>query len=339
MSGSQSDRVAADIRDYWDSLVKPPGSLGDLEEWVTRLGRIQETDRPEIDPACLLLFAGDHGVARENVSAYPQSVTAAMLQTIQEGGAAINSLCEEVGLNLEWYNLGARNGPTRDDERIGHGTENMLHGPALSDEHLWKALEAGRLALRKRLENGLKLVALGEIGIGNTTASSAMAGAILDCSVEDVVGPGTGVEGDQLNHKKEIVKTVLDRRDPDPDDGFQVLQSVGGYEIAAQVGVILEASDRNVPVLLDGFITGAAALASSRIDPAVKQVLVATHVSAEPAHRRVLDALGLTPMIDLNLRLGEGSGAALAYPLLKSALAAYRGMQTFEDAGLNGAGS
>lgn len=329
-----SDGVKSRIKDRWDSLVKPPGSLGDLETLVQRLGAVQGRVDPDVEPAALLLFAGDHGVTEENVSAYPASVTATMLETIREGGAAINTLCESAGLELHWYNVGAASDLTRDGEKLADGTSNMVEERALDEDDLESALECGRRALRNAVSSGKNLVALGEIGIGNTTASSAVAGAILNCEPEDVVGPGTGVKGNQLEHKSKIVAQALNYHDPDGRDGYDVLGAVGGYELAAQAGVILEARRQDVPVLLDGFITGASALAACRIDSAADRVLFASHRSREPAHRKVLEALDLEPMIDLNLRLGEGSGAAVVYPIIKSAMAAYRGMHTFEDAGI-----
>lgn len=328
--------LGSKIRDRWDSLVKPPGSLGDLEDIVIRLGEIQGTLEPEVEPGRLLLFAGDHGVTEESVSAYPSSVTARMIETIRDGGAAINSLCDSAGLDLEWYNVGSHSDLVRNGEKFDDGTANMTEAPALSDNEVHQVVESGREALRRAVNDGTQLVALGEIGIGNTTASSAVVGAVLDCDGTEVVGPGSGVEGDRLERKKTVVNEALEERNPDPDDGYDVLASVGGYELAAQVGVILEAHERDVPVLLDGFITGASALAARQIEPASRRVLLASHCSQEPAHGRVLAELDLEPMTDFNLRLGEGSGAALVYPLLKSALTTYRGMYTFEEAGIGG---
>jgi nicotinate-nucleotide--dimethylbenzimidazole phosphoribosyltransferase len=259
-----------------------------------------------------------------------------MLETIRDGGAAINNFCDSAGLQLEWYNLAVDVDLVREEEKVADGTKNMLEEPAIPGSKVWEAVKFGRDVARNHFQQGTALLALGEIGIGNTTASSAIAGIILDDPVEELVGPGAGVEDEQLQRKIRVVREAIQRRDPDPEDGYEILSAVGGYEIAAQVGVILEAYHRNVPVLLDGFITGAAALVAKTFEDDIERVLLAGHTSAEPAHDRMLEALDLEPMVDLNLRLGEGSGAAVAYPLLKSAIAAYHGMHTFEDIGLEG---
>lgn len=334
VSPDDEDPVVERVRNRWDRLTKPPGSLGDLEEWVVRLAAIQQRTIPRVRPAAVLLFAGDHGVTEENVSAYPPAVTEQMLANIDRGGAAINAIAASAGVELRWFNVGCRSNHQRDGEKIAGGTRNLRRRRALPREHIDDALAVGRRAVREAGEDGVELVGLGEIGIGNTTPTTALIAALLDRDPADIVGPGTGLDEAGLRRKRRVVREALKHHEPDPNDARDLLGALGGYELAAQVGAILEASKRGLPVVLDGVITAASALVAGVERPACRTVMLASHRSAEPAHDPALEALDLDPMVDLNLRLGEGTGAALVVPLLDAALAAYRDMATFEDAGV-----
>lgn len=333
---ADSDEVERSIRARWDRLTKPPGSLGDLEDWVTRLGMIQGRKTPRVDPARLLLFAGDHGVTEEDVSAYPASVTAEMLSNIRSGGAAVNALARAAGVELRWYNAGCRSSLQRDDEKIADGSRNLRRRRALPDEDVEAGIALGRRAARRAAKDGIVLVGLGEIGIGNTTPSTALIAAVTGRSPEALVGPGTGLDDPGIARKRTVIGEALRRHAPDPGDARDLLGALGGYELAALVGVILEAHERRLPVLLDGVITAASALVARVEEPGVRGILLASHRSPEPAHAAAMEALDLEPMVDFNLRLGEGTGALLAAPLLRGGAAAYREMATFEEAGVAG---
>lgn len=319
----------------WDELVKPPGSLGRLEEMVALLGEVQGTSNPKVHPAALILFAGDHGINDEDVSAYPSEVTSAMIDVIRNGEAAINAFCQTADVELVPRNVGSFSSHQWNGERVGGGTNNMLDERAMSKSEVKRALEVGRKTLGTVIEGGTNLVGIGEIGIGNTTVSSAIAASILGIEPENVVGPGAGLNIKERKRKQNIVDKVLRRRSFNPSDGVDVLEAVGGYEVAALTGVILEAHDKSVPVVLDGVTTAAAALCSQLIQPESVNVLLPSHLSTEPAHQYVLDELELQPLFDLEMGLGEGTGAVLAIQMLKSAHRAYESMAEMSEFGVS----
>jgi nicotinate-nucleotide--dimethylbenzimidazole phosphoribosyltransferase len=321
-----------EARRRFDTKTKPRGSLGRLEELGCTIARIRGFI-PERLESVIVVAAGDHGVTAEGVSAYPSEVTAQMVANFAAGGAAINVLAKQAGARLVLVDAGIvvpfEHELVR-SVRIGAGTANMTLGPALSAAELERSLAAGA---ELAAELDADVVALGEMGIGNTTAASALTAALLGVSPEIVCGPGTGLDEAGVAHKVDVVTRALAA-----NDGADPLAAVGGFEIAFLAGLIIGCAARNVVVLVDGFITAAAALAAVQRAPAVAAFLIASHRSPEPGHALVLDALGLEPLLDLGLRLGEGSGAALALPLLDASIAILRDMATFGDAGVTDAG-
>jgi nicotinate-nucleotide--dimethylbenzimidazole phosphoribosyltransferase len=302
----------------YDAKTKPRGSLGRLEELGCRIAEIRGFVPAALD-SVIVVAAGDHGVAREGVSAYPSDVTAQMVANFEAGGAAINVLARRAGAELIIVDAG-----------VGAGTANMLEQPALTGEQVAKALADGE-ALAGELD--ADVVGLGEMGIGNTTSAAALTAALLGVVPELVCGRGTGLDDDGVLRKIDVVRRAVALH-----AGADPLTALGGFEIAFLAGLAIGCARRRVVVLLDGFITGAAALAALRIEPSVRDVLIASHRSPEPGHAYVLEALGLEPLLDLGLRLGEGSGAALALPLLQASIAILAEMATFEDAGVTDAG-
>jgi nicotinate-nucleotide--dimethylbenzimidazole phosphoribosyltransferase len=324
-----------------DSLTKPPGSLGQLEDLVVRLVTITGSARPKVDRRLIFTLAADHGVATCGVSAYPQAVTAQMVGNFLRGGAAVNVLARyararvvvaDFGVTAD---LGERPGLARC--RIGPGSKDMSSGPAMTRSEAQHAIEAGAGLVLGELENGAAdVVGTGEMGIGNTTAASAILSALGGYPVERVTGRGTGLDDGGLHRKLAVIRRALETNCPDPNDPLDVLSKVGGFEIAGLVGVILAGASRRLPVVLDGFIAGAAALVAVRLSPQVGEYLIASHRSAEPGHKLLLGDLGLAPVFNLGMRLGEGTGAALAMPVLEAALRIYEEMATFEEAGVSG---
>ena len=317
----------------YDAKTKPRGSLGRLEELGCRLAAIRGFVPRTLD-AAIVVAAADHGVAREGVSAYPQEVTAQMVVNFVAGGAAVNVLARQAGARLILVDAGIAV-PFAHERvrlvRLGAGTANLAEGPAMTAEQVQRGLDAGR-ALADELRD-VDVVALGDMGIGNTTSASALTAALLDVDAVRVCGRGTGLDDAGVAHKVETVRRALEvNRGNDP------LTALGGFELVFLAGLVLGCAANRTAVLLDGFITSAAALAASRIDDAVLDVLIASHRSPEPGHGLLLEALGLEPLLDLELRLGEGSGAALALPLLRAAVAILEEMATFDDAGVTDSG-
>jgi nicotinate-nucleotide--dimethylbenzimidazole phosphoribosyltransferase len=330
------ERAAAAALTALDAKTKPRGSLGRLEELAVRLAAIRGGAGP-LDPV-VVVAAADHGYAAEGVSAYPTEVTRQMLANFAAGGAAINVLAREAGARLVVVDAGVAEPlghPEVRELRVGAGTANAAVGPAMSRDQALEALANG-IRLAGELDAGT--VALGEMGIGSTTAAAALAAVLLPAPAAAVCGRGTGLDDAGVARKVAVVERALAVNAPDPADPVGVLAAVGGFEIGLLAGLALGAAADRVPVLLDGFIAGAAALVAARLAPAVTGSMIAAHRSPEPGHALVLDALGLEPLLDLGLRLGEGSGAALALPLLRSALAILAEMATFEDAGVTDAG-
>jgi nicotinate-nucleotide--dimethylbenzimidazole phosphoribosyltransferase len=337
------DREAARAaRAELDAKTKPRGSLGELEALACRIAAIRGTASPGRLPAALVLAAGDHGYARRGVSAYPQEVTAQMLAAFAGGGAAVDVLARETGLRLVVVDAGVAQpvaSPAIRSLRLGPGTADATAGPAMSREDAVAGLLAGAEIAEELAGEGYGIVATGDMGIGNTTAAAALAAALLPAAPEAVCGRGTGVDDDGLRRKVGAVRAALAANRPDPADPVGVLARVGGYELAVLAGVCLGGSAAGAVVLLDGFVTGAAALVAARLAPEAADRMVASHLSPEPGHALVLADLGLRPLLDLGLRLGEGSGAALALPLLSAALAILADMATFESAGVTDAGA
>lgn len=325
-----------DVRRRLDDLTKPPGSLGRLEDLACRLAVILGDPPPPLHPRAILVLAGDHGVVARGVSAYPAAVTAQMCRNIAGGGAAVSVLGRVASAQVIVADFGLGEpaaSPGVLDRSVVRGTRDLSLVPALSDAEVERAVLAGADLVRREAADA-RVVALGEMGIGNTTAAAGIAAALLDLPPARLVGPGTGVDRAGIERKRRALEAALARL-PAGAPPLRVLAEVGGAEIAGLVGVVLEAARRGRPVLLDGFITTAAALLAVRLAPAAAPYLIASHRSAEPGHALMLEALGLDPLLDLGLRLGEGSGAALALPLLDAAAAILREMATFETAGVS----
>ncbi len=317
--------VADAARARLDAKTKPRGSLGRLEDLAVRIADIRGSATPGRLRAAVVVAAADHGVAAHRVSAYPQEVTAQMLANFEAGGAAVCVLARLAGAELRVFDLG-----------VGAGTADMTAGPAMTRGQVRDRLDRGRQAAADLAAEGFGIVALGEMGIGNTTSASALTAALLSVEPEVVCGPGTGLDAAGIRHKIDMVRRALAANEL--DEAEAVLAALGGFEIAFLAGLAIGAAERRMVVLLDGFITGAAALAAERIRPGTSSAMVAGHRSPEPGHALVLDALRLDPLLDLELRLGEGSGAALALPIVHASLAILDEMATFESAGVTDAG-
>jgi nicotinate-nucleotide--dimethylbenzimidazole phosphoribosyltransferase len=333
---------AAETQRLLDAKTKPPGSLGRLEELACRFAAIRGDASAAPPRKALVVMGADHGVAEELVSAYPQEVTAQMLLNFARGGAAINVLARQAGARVVVVDMGVKGAlppvPEIRSERVAGGTQNFTRGPAMSRAQAVQALEAGIRIAGELAADGVTLLGTGDMGIGNTTASSALAAAFTGAPPEEVAGRGTGVDDEGLRRKIDVVRRALALHRPDPDDGVGTLAQLGGFEIAGLAGVVLGAVAARVPVVVDGFICSAAALAATRIAPAAAASLIASHRSVEAGHRAVLKAIGQHPLLDLDLRLGEGTGAVLAMNLVDAALAIVREMATFVSAGVTDRG-
>ena len=323
-------------------LTKPPGALGRLEEIAVRLAALQGASRPEADPVHITLFAADHGIADRGVSAFPQTVTAQMVLNFARGGAAISVLARSLGACLEVIDLGTVGGTGGAegvlDLRLGPGTADFTREAAMDEHQYARALGAGRQAAERAKAAGARLFIGGEMGIGNTTSATAVACALLEAAPGELAGPGTGLDSAGVARKADVIRRGLERHGDHLDDPYQVLRCLGGFEIAGLSGAFIACAQRGLPVLVDGFIAGAAALAAVRLRPDVGNWLLFAHVSAEPGHARILAALEAKPLLDLGMRLGEGSGAAVALPLLRLACALHNGMATFDQAGVADSG-
>ncbi|WP_053147370.1 nicotinate-nucleotide--dimethylbenzimidazole phosphoribosyltransferase [Pseudomonas sp. Pf153] len=317
-------------------LTKPTGSLGRLESVAVQLAGLQGQLKPRLDLLWIAIFAGDHGVVAEGVSAYPQEVTGQMLLNFVSGGAAISVLARQLDARLEVVDLGtvvsSLELPGVRHLRVGPGTANFVQGPAMTPEQGEQALQAGRDSVMRAVEAGTQLFIGGEMGIGNTTAASALACALLDCPVARLVGPGTGLDAVGVNHKAQVIERALALHGAQRNDPLQTLFNLGGFEIAALVGACLACAQQGVALLVDGFICSVAALVAVRLNPGCRPWLLFAHRGAEPGHRHVLETLDAEPLLDLGLRLGEGSGAALAVPLLRLACDLHGQMATFAEA-------
>ncbi len=321
-----------------DQLTKPQGSLGVLEELSIRLAGIQGDPFPAIDRKVIIVMAGDHGVVAEGVSAFPQEVTPQMVANFVAGGAGINVLARHSGAEVRVVDMGVAaniDDPAVIDRKVKPGTDNMVEGPAMTRDEAIACLEAGIEIAEAEVDAGADLLGTGEMGIGNTTPSSAILTVFSGVGVEQATGRGTGIDNGALNVKREVIRRAIEVNRPDPDDGIDVLAKVGGLEIGGLAGVILGGAARRVPVIIDGFISGAAALVAARICPAARQYMIASHVSVEPGHKLILDELGLKPMLFMDMRLGEGTGAALAAGIVEASTRILAEMATFADAGVS----
>ncbi len=331
----ENPELAAQVRRRWDNLTKPPGSLGLLEDQVVRLALLRGELLPRIESKAMYVFCADHGVTAEGVSAYPSEITAQMVRNFLRGGAAINVLCRHYGIQPVIVDCGV-NSPCEAgviDCKIACGTANFAQEPAMSREQAERALENG-MALAEEAFARYNIVGVGEMGIGNTTPASAL--LCVFCGVEPAAaaGRGAGLDDQGVARKIAVIGRALALHSPQPDDPAGVLASVGGFEIATMAGFMLGAAARRLPVVVDGFIASAAALTAAAFAPEVKNALFFAHCSAEQAHRIMLAKLGVRPLLDLDMRLGEGSAAAIGISLIECALKLYRDMASFPDLAL-----
>jgi nicotinate-nucleotide--dimethylbenzimidazole phosphoribosyltransferase len=348
-------RAETAARARQQQLTKPPGSLGRLEELACWFAARLSSSTPQISHSEIFVFAADHGVAARGVSAFPQSVTAQMLGNFANSGAAINILASLEGCRIEVVDVGVAGDPELPpgvrNERVRSGTRDLFSEAAMTDDELTAALSVGERCAREAVQRGAQLLIAGDMGIANTTAAACLICAFTDALPEQVVGRGTGVDDVGLVRKREVVASALARARAatgvaESDavgsgkdrvaTARQLFAHLGGLEIAAMAGLYTEAARNGVPVLLDGYISAAAALAAVRLEPGTLPWMLASHRSAERGHSVALQALGLDPLIDLGMRLGEGSGAALTLPIIKAALALHRNMATFAQAGVDG---
>ncbi len=326
IEGADNEAVV-DARRALDAKTKPRGSLARLEELAAQIAGIRCSPSPGRLRSAVVVAAADHGVASEGVSAYPQEVTRQMLATFASGGSAVCVLARTAGADLRVVDAG-----------VGTPTGNIAAGPAMSRAEGVARIEEGITLARELEAEGFGVVALGEMGIANTTVAAALVAGLLSLPPVDVSGRGTGLDDEGLARKVDVVARALATNPIDPSDPLGVLTALGGYEIAFLSGLALGTAAGRMVILLDGFITGAAALVAARLAPAAVAAMVAAHLSPEPGHKVVLEELGLRPLLDLGLRLGEGSGAALALPILDAAVAVLSEMATFESAGVTDAG-
>jgi nicotinate-nucleotide--dimethylbenzimidazole phosphoribosyltransferase len=336
-----SDQDSAEAaRRLLDQKTKPVGSLGRLEDIAARLAAIFGTTSFATSPRAVIIMAADHGVARHGVSAYPAAVTAQMVRNFAAGGAAINVLARQMGAETEIVDMGVGGAndwpPSVRRASLGAGTADFTIGPAMTPGDAERGVRTGVEIVRELARRGVRVVATGDMGIGNTTAAAALTSVFTGKPPVQVTGRGTGVDDESLAKKIAVVERTLDRHRPSAERPLEALALVGGFEIAGLVGVILGGASERMPVVLDGFIAGAAALVAVGIAEGARAYLFAGHRSAEPGHRAALEELGLEPILDLGLRLGEGSGAVLALPVLDAAARILAEMASFESAGVSG---
>jgi nicotinate-nucleotide--dimethylbenzimidazole phosphoribosyltransferase len=323
---------------YLDNLTKPPGSLGRLEELAIRLAGITGELRPALAKKAVVVMAADHGVCEEGVSAFPQEVTAQMVMNFLNGGAAINVLARQAGAEVVCVDIGVGLDLQHEQlisRKIRRGTSNIAKGPAMSMEEAVSAIECGIEVAADLAGKGYRVLATGEMGIGNTTPSAAMFAALCGLEPEEAVGRGTGLDDEGLRRKRDTVARAIAVNAPDPENPLDVLSKLGGLEIAGLTGVILGGAAMRCPVVIDGFISSVAALVASRLAPHALEYMIPSHLSAERGHMRLLEHLGLEPVLNLRMRLGEGTGAALTFPLLDAAVAVMKEMATFDSAGVS----
>lgn len=326
-----------------DQLAIPPWALGDLMDLAIDLAGICRSVTPNVSKKAIVTMAGDHGVVEEGVSKFPQEVTPQMVYNFVNGGAGINALAKQAGADVVVVDMGvaadlsdlATQGKII-DKKIGLGTNNIAKGPAMSIASATRAVDAG-IAIAKDLGTTVDVFGTGDMGIGNTTPSTAIAAVITGKPIEELTGRGTGLDDAQLAHKQQVVRDILKRNQPDPKNGLEVLAQVGGFEIGGIAGLILGAASLKKPVVVDGFISSAGALIAIAIEPFARDYIICAHRSMEPGHRAMQEKLGCKPLLDLNLRLGEGTGAALAMNIVEAAVAVLTEVATFEEAAVAGA--
>ena len=336
--GALDEHAISAARARQDILTKPAGSLGTLEDISLKVAGITGNAMPKMKDKVIITMAGDHGVTDDGVSAYPKAVTAQMVYNFLNDGAAINVLARHAGARVVIVDMGVAVDFTHErlvSKKIAYGTANMAKGPAMSYEDAVRSIEAGIEVFESEAKKGVDIVGVGDMGIGNTTSSSAIVAVITGEAVEKVTGRGTGIDDAGLEKKIAVIEEAIRVNKPNNKDAIEVLAKVGGFEIGGMAGVILAAASHSVPVVIDGFISGTAALVAYGIAPAVKDYMIAAHRSVERGHSVTLDYIGLKPLLDLDMRLGEGTGAALGISIVDAACKILGEMATFEDAGVS----
>ena len=334
-------RILRETQGRLDFLTKPQGSLGRLEELAKQIAAISEKPEPQLKNKVIFTLAADHGVTEEKVSAFPKEVTAQMVYNFIRGGAAINVLAKHIGAKVIVVDMGVAEkiNPSElknfKDRKINLGTKNFTKGPAMSNDEAIKTIETGIILIEEECLQGCDIVGTGDMGIGNTAASSAIAAAIIVRPVEELTGRGTGINDAELTNKIKVIKRALEVNKPDADDAIDVLTKVGGFEIGGLTGIILGASAKRIPVVIDGFISAAACLLAYKIEPKVIHYCIASHRSQESGHGIILDYLGLKPLLDLRMRLGEGTGACLGIGLAEASIKILTQMATFKSASVS----
>lgn len=332
-------QAGAEAKMYLDILTKPVGSLGKLEEIVITLAEIQGRKQPSIKQLGIVVFAADHGIVEEGISAFPQLVTRQMVHNMSAGGAAINVFGRQQQAEFALVDVGvigeSFSSPVKDC-KIRQGTKNFLRAEAMTQDEVEKAIDIGYREALNLFEKGVDCLVVGEVGIGNTTSSSAVVAAITEIDPAELVGYGTGISSEQHVHKIKVVQDALMLHNPNPTDGYDVLRKVGGLELAAMTGAMLAAASRRVPVILDGFISTAAACVAETLGEGASGYMLLGHQSMEPGHQRAFQYLEKEPILSLSMRLGEGTGAAVAYSIIQSAVRMVNEMATFESAGVSG---
>lgn len=322
-----------------DNLTKPKGSLGKLEDFVKRIVTITENSKPSLDKKAVFVLAGDHGVVEEGVSAYPKEVTKEMVYNFLRGRAGINALSRHTGADVFVVDIGVSWGFEKTagliTRKINFGTKNLAKEPAMTSDEAIKCIDVGIEIAKDAVERGYNFIAVGDMGIGNTTASAAVICAFTGLDPEEVVGYGTGIDNQVWKHKVEVVKKGLELHNPDPDFPIEILTKVGGFEIGGIAGVILGAASKRVPVVVDGFVSTAGAVIALGLCPNVKNYIFFSHKSAEGGHGLILQKLGVQPILDLDMCLGEGTGAVLGMFIIEAGIKAYNEMATFEEAGVS----
>ncbi len=331
-------QLTAALQHKIDQKTKPPGSLGALERIALKIGCIQNSLNPALRHPTILVFAGDHGIAQEGVSPYPQEVTQQMVMNFLNGGAAINVFSRQHGIGLRIVDAGVNHQfaphPDLIDTKIDFGTRNFLIEPAMTEAQCSAAIHQGALLVRREALNGCNIIGFGEMGIGNTSSAALIMSQLCNLPVADCTGRGTGLDDAGLAHKRQVLEQARQRHSLDSEP-LNVLTTFGGFEIAMMVGAILQAAQDRMVVLIDGFIVSAALLVAAKIYPTVLEYCVFSHRSHEAGHQRLLEYFQAQPLLDLDLRLGEGTGAAVAYPLLVSAVSFLNEMASFESAGVS----
>jgi nicotinate-nucleotide--dimethylbenzimidazole phosphoribosyltransferase len=322
-----------------DTLTKPRGSLGRLEELSIRLAGMKADPLPSVERKAVIVMAADHGVTLEGVSAYPADVTRQMVLNFLRGGAAINVLAHQARARVTIVDIGVRTEfeslPGLLRRKVMCGTRNLARGPAMSREEAEQAIQVGIEVLKEEVSRGLDIIAVGDMGIGNSTPSSAIAAVIMGLPAAQLVGRGTGIDDDSLERKRRVIEQAVAVNQPNANDALDVLHKVGGLEIAGLAGVMIAAASLRIPIVLDGFISTSAAMIAVGLAPRVREYLIAAHQSVEIGHRAMLQHLNLVPLLDLKMRLGEGTGAALAFHLIEASTRILREMATFKEAGVS----